>query len=639
MEQNPLLTYAILTVNDSHNKDYYDNFVPFIKETLRKSSSEIVSANEVKEKLMTLFNLNLPINVVNTILKKRLRPKGYLKFENRQFKLNYERLNDSTFEEKRLKMLEKHEKLILDLISFTEKQYKLEVDSTWAEVTIKNFIDSHQVKILEESINKNSFNIPEKNSNKDFIIVSHFIKQLQAQNSVTYDYLIDILKGNMLSNAIYFTEPNMISAHFKGTEIYFDTSFIIYALGLAGDARKEPCSELLSMLKESKAILRCFRHNVDEIIGILEWNKNMLTSLKPDIHGTINYFIEKGYGKSEIERIIYGLDNEIKEKLNIKIIEEVSYSEHEFVISESDLEQFLASKIKYPRPNALEKDLKSISSIMRLRRGKKSLHIEDCRALFVTTNYNLSISVRDYFFNEELPKLIPPVLHDSVITNLVWLKNPSRAPELPSKRLIAECYAASSPKEHLWERYIETLKILEKTHKITTKDLVTLRYTQGARSLLVEKTLGEEDAITIGTVKDILKQIKNEEQLKLETAKSEKENEIEMLKKELLTREQETASSLESRGAKIHDIANKRAKIYTLFLVSLPLAFLSWLLYLAPFIQGLDISKTMKVAVIVLTAVIFPILGLFNLTLIKPIGLLHNKLLRLIKNRIEKKYF
>jgi hypothetical protein len=639
MEQNPLLTYAILTVNDSHNKDYYDNFVPFIKETLRKSSSEIVSANEVKEKLMTLFNLNLPINVVNTILKKRLRPKGYLKFENRQFKLNYEKLNDNTFEEKRLKMLEKHEKLILDLISFAEKQYKLEVDPTWAEVTIKNFIDSHQVKILEESINKTTINIPEKNSNKDIIIVSHFIKQLQAQNSVTYDYLIDIIKGNMLSNAMYFTEPNMISAHFKGTEIYFDTSFIIYALGLAGDARKETCSELLSMLKESKAVLRCFRHNVDEIIGILEWNKNMLTSLKPDIHGTINYFIEKGYGKSEIERIIYGLDNEIKEKLNIKIIEEVSYSEHEFVISESDLEQFLDSRINYPRQNALEKDLKSISSIMRLRRGKKSLHIEDCRALFVTTNYNLSNSVRDYFFNEELPKLIPPVLHDSVITNLVWLKNPSKAPELPSKRLIAECYAASSPKEHLWERYIETLKILEKTDKITTKDLVTLRYTQGARNLLVEKTLGEEDAITIGTVKDILKQIKNEEQLKLETAKSEKENEIEMLKKELLTREQETASSLESRATKIHDIANIRARIYTLILVSLPLAFLSWLLYLAPFIQGLDISKLIKVAVIVLTAVIFPILGLFNITLIKPIGWLYNKLLNLIKKSIEKKYF
>lgn len=639
MNQEQLLTYAILTVNDGHKKDYYDNFVPFVKEVLRKSAVETISANDVKDRLKATFQLDLPINVINTILKRRLRPQGYLKNNNGIFKPNYEKLNETLFEEKRMKILEQHEKLINKLVQFTRQHYKLKIDNLWAEKALEDFLNLNQVSILEESIKKKDTEAKLDNNSKDLIIVSSFIKKIKSNESVLYDYLIDIVKGNMLANAIYYTEPSTIDMYFKGTEIYFDTSFIIYALGFSGEARKEPCSELLLMLKESRAILRCFRHNVDEIIGILEWCKKNLATSHADIHGTISNFIEKGYNSSDIERIIYTIDEEIQEKLNIRIFEEPPFDKHEFIISEDELTTHLSSKIKYLRKNALEKDVQSTSAIMRLRKGKKSFHIEDSRALFVTTNYNFAQSVRGFFFNEELPKIIPPVLHDSVITNLVWLKNPNKAPNLPSKKLMADCYAAAAPKEHLWERYIETLNIYEKTGDITDKDLAVLRYTQGAKELLVEKTLGEEDAVTIGTVQEILKEIKLKDEINLRQVKEEKEKEIKQLKDELELRDREAAMTIEERQLTTQKLANKRAKYSTMLIISVPLFLLAYLLYITPAIQNFNISPLSKAVITIGTTVVLPLVGFFGFTVLGPIAKLEAKLTGFYQKRIEKKYY
>lgn len=99
-------------------------------------------------------------------------------------------------------------------------------------------------------------------------------------------------------------------------------------------------------------------------------------------------------------------------------------------------------------------------------------------------------NVKNYFYDENNPRIIPPVLHDSVITNLMWLKNPSEAPDLPRQRLIAETFAATHPQEHLWKRYIEAVNIFESTNQgISQEDIVRLRYSQGAREILMEKTL------------------------------------------------------------------------------------------------------------------------------------------------------
>lgn len=639
MNKTQLLTCAIMTVNDSNKRDYYDNFVPFVKEALRTCGNDTISANEVKENIKSLFDLDLPINVVNTILRRRLRSKGYIKLENQRFIPDFDKLQDSNFTQTREKMILKHDRLISEIISYSKEKYNkyLEVEET--EKALESFIEKYQLSLLEASFSDSATLGQDNNSNEMDIIISSFVLNCEKNHSLSYEYLIEIVKGTMLKNVIYYNPKlNTIDMKFKGTEVYFDSSFLIYALGLSGKARQEPCIELINMLRDSHAILRVFRHNIEEIIGILEWCKNNLTSNVADYHGTINYFISNGYGPSDVERIIYALENEIEEKLRIKIVETVGFDDYQFVISEQELENVLQANVNYPRKNALERDVQSVSAIVRLRKDRKSFHVESCRAVFITTNLSFTQAITKYFYNEDMPKIIPPVLHDSTITNLVWLKNPSKAPDFPSKRLIAECYAATAPKEHLWKRYIETLNIIEKTDELNQKDIVLLRYTPAARELLVEKTMGDENAITIGTVQEILDEIKNREQREYRKLEEEKNTEIEYLRNTLRTGQIEAAAAIEKREKKVRTIAEKRAKYTTLSITLLISIIIGIGIYMVPIIQNLQIPSLIKLIVIVILTILPTILGLLNISLFPLLRKVNDFFILKYENAIKNKY-
>jgi hypothetical protein len=640
MDNKQLLTYAIMTVNDSNNRDYYDNFVPFVKEAIRISGHDIISANEVKVLIKSTFELDIPINVVNTILKKRLKPKGYIKYVEKKYIPNYDMLEESNFNSVRQKMLEKYDRLVSEIIDFAQKRYKKYVEVEVVESALERFIEKYQIDLLEKSWQKPQLEIEDKKDNDELnIIISSYVKECEDHYSVSFEFLIDIVKGTMLTNALYFNEElNSLQMKFKGTEIFLDSSFIIYSLGLAGKARQEPCTELLSMLRESNAILRVFRHNIDEIIGILEWCKNNLTSGHPDFHGTISHFLNSGYTPNDIERIIYSVEKEIEEKLRIKPVETVGFDEHKYVISEEELTRTLEKNMKYPRKNALERDVQSVAAIQRIRKDKKSFHVENCRAVFITTNYSLSHSVKEYFFNEEMPKLIPPVLHDSIITNLVWLKNPTKAPSLPTKRLVAECFAATSPKEHLWKRYIETVKIYENTNEITEKDIVLLRYTPGARELLVDKTLGDENAVTIGTVNEILAEIKSNQEAEKRAVEEQKQKEISYLKDTLTRSQKESAASLANRNLKLQGIAKKRAKIVSLLITILLSINIGVAIYLVQELSGYHLPNFIEIPVTVLFLIVPTLLGLFNINLIPVVKKINIFLERKIEASLKNKY-
>jgi hypothetical protein len=78
------------------------------------------------------------------------------------------------------------------------------------------------------------------------------------------------------------------------------------------------------------------------------------------------------------------------------------------------------------------------------------------------------------------------------------------APDLPKKRIIADCYAATQPDTRLWKRYLAEIDKLEKSKNLTADDYYLLRHSIEAKSALMDLTRGEEDAFTAGTVPEIL---------------------------------------------------------------------------------------------------------------------------------------
>lgn len=507
---------------------------------------DIISITNIQQSVKSEFSLDIPQYAIKALLNKAYKAK-YLKKENKMFIRNDIGLGKLNFNSVKNEMLRKQNDLIIDLIKYVKERF----DKVWrkdeAEEYLLKFIENNQIMsfkkniIFTESIEKYDDDSREK------LYIARYIKTLMDNESHLFGYLEDIIKGLIISTVVYMNEPSEIKKSFKNMTVYLDTSFIIFSLGYAGEIKKQQCDELLKLIYENNINARCFRHTIDEAIGILTAcaykvdSKNRAKAYGP----SIDYFIENGKSKSDIMLMINTIEDDLS-RLNIKI-EDVPQYNNRCYIDEEGLKESLKENIQYSNDEALERDIKSISAITRLRSGRTTIKIEESRAIFVTTNFKLVKEVNSYLNIDEELTGIMPIISDYALTNLLWLKKPLVAKNLSRQRLIAECYAASQPDEILWGKYINEIDNLKNKGHISEDESYYFKYAPAIKKICMEITEGKSEVVCEGTVKEIIERAKEligrekEEELSSDMEKIKKDKEIsdrKVLDKENVIQEQ-----------------------------------------------------------------------------------------------------
>jgi hypothetical protein len=400
------------------------------------------------------------------------------------------------------------------LVTFAADRFRITLTESEAENALLAHIQKHDIEILDCFLNLEAPAVfkPESTKQLDYII-SLFIAECYKSDPEGFKHIDTIVKGHFLSHTLFFPDLGQIKRRFHRTQIYFDTALLLRLLGYEGVARQEPCKELLDLLYREGAAFKCFRDTRDEVSTILY--ACMITMSKGDTEyasHTFTYLKGAGYGPSDIELELSVLDSKIEES-GIGIVGLPEYSTR-FQIDEEKLDKALRDKTSYwqERPRQRKHDVDCLSAIYRLRKGRESIYIEDSIATFVTANSALCNAGAKFFVAEGHTdrSCVPIAITDYALTALLWLKTPMAAPDLPVKRVIAECYAAVEPKERMWSKYIETVSRLKDHKKISENDYYLLRYSQLAHKELMELTMGDEDVITEGTIEDILETVKGE---------------------------------------------------------------------------------------------------------------------------------
>ena len=507
---NPaIISLAVLKVNwDVLRKDYLENFVPLVAECIRHSSEDVISLPDLQGQLRQRFGLLFPQNAVRTILG-RVRKRGFVQLRDGAFRPNREKLKELEFEKVQQQVLAMHESLVKSLIAYSSATFRIDLTVDDAESALQSYLEENQLAIIGSTATGTVLPLPRQAGPKIRFVVASFVRHLQESNSSDMAYLETVVKGTMLANAIFLPDPTQAERKFRKTEIYFDTSFLVYGLGYTGEARRAPCVELLKLLYETGADLRCFRHSRDEVHGILEaCADRIVRGHLQDAYGpTIEYFIERGCKASDVELFAARLERDLA-LLRIRVVEKPPYVK-EYQIDEREFQALLSEHIQYRNPRARERDVDSVSAIMRLRRLQEFFIIEESRAVFVTTNAELAKTAREFFYRDATPGAVSPVVSDHSLTTLLWLKGPLKAPDLPRKRIMADCYAATQPDESLWSLYLAEVERLEKDGRFTADDYYLLRHSLEAKSALMELTLGDEQAFAQGTVPEILELIRS----------------------------------------------------------------------------------------------------------------------------------
>lgn len=517
-----LIGLAILKVEwELRGRDYLDAFVPMVVECIRLGNDDIVSLPALRHALSSRFGLAMPLNPLKTILS-RASKQGFLLRERGVYRRDRQRCATTAFAEREAEVLGNLDMVCSSLVDYAKEKH----GTTWtqgeAETALLAFLGTSDWQTVMSGLDP-AWRGLARESVGDKYIVSSFVYESRTTSPGLVDAIETLAKGNMLANALFIPTHERLKQRFRNTRVYLDTTFVVFALGYAGPDREAAGAELLSLLHEAGAKLRCFEPTVNEIRGIFDACANRIryANLKDAYGPTIDYFIEKGYSAGDVDL----LGARLSEKLAFHRIEIEPLPNYEQEIrirtgpdgrptkesvftnpvDELQLEIHLKREIHHQNPAALRHDVDCIAAIARLRDGKSYYEIEACRALFVSTNGALAWAAKSFFpTTDDEQTRVPPCLTDHALGNVLWLKNPTRAPELPRKFLIADAYAATQPPNELWKSYLAEIYRLKEAGTMASHDYALLRYSSSAKRAVMDITKGDETAFSEGTVQEVL---------------------------------------------------------------------------------------------------------------------------------------
>jgi hypothetical protein len=497
-----LASLAMLKVNlDAGGKDYIDYFVPFIGFLLNRDRPDPVTTDIVKELLAKEFRLNVPSHPTEYALR-RLAEQGFLRKDNYVYRFA-KPYPVADLHTRRETMRQRYEQILHRLGKFAAG-HQIEWSDSDSTNALLSYLRRFSIECLRTYTKGSPLPDTPPLDQRGLYTVSLFVKSLYESDRQAFDRFIDVVKGHMLANALVCSDLKSISRNFGAVIFYFDTPLVLRLLNLEGDAKRVACNELIELIQALKGQCAVFDHTFEESKSVIDADERNLDN--PAARGrVIEEIRRRGITKSDLFLMSQKLEDLLKEKgLSRRRTPRYVGRNQQFQIDEALLESSIRDEITYMNPRAIEFDINSIRSIYALRQGKAPSRIEDAGAVLVTSNAGLARATFEYGREHESTRAVSAVVTDFSLANVAWLKAPLKAPELPELEVMAACYAALEPPTDLWTDYVAEIDKLQALGTISADDHQLLRYSQPARSALMNLTGGSEVGFSAKTVHEVL---------------------------------------------------------------------------------------------------------------------------------------
>lgn len=491
-------------VDQKDGRGGLDTYGPFVAHCLAKQEDAVASTPALQKALKSEWEIDLPQAVISEVLRK-LSSRELVTIDKGVYKPDRDKLRDCDLGEQKASADRARNELLVGIRAFASEKFGLEWSDGKAGDALHSYLEGFSSRILAAALTGGSIDGRPPDSESDRYVIHRFASHVNEQNQRLFDALVIRVKGRMLADRMYYLDENRSEVpSLEKVEVYLDGPVLLFVLGHAGPDIRAHYTEMLEMLEKQAAVVRCFDHSVTEGREILDAAayRSRTGKTGESFHGdVVSFLVRSGKDPVEIELLSERLPNDLL-KLGINPVETPARKEH-LQSDEAILDERLERALKYSHKHARDRDIDSLTAIYRLRDGKSTRDLADCRALFVTHNFTL-FRVATSFFRGKDRRAVPPCAHDAALTTMLWLREPHAMPDLPKDRLIADAYAALNPKPELWRKYNEEIERLRSSGGLEEEDAVFLRYGREAQEALMDETRGDPEAFTAGTVSEVL---------------------------------------------------------------------------------------------------------------------------------------
>lgn len=512
-----ITSLAVLKVNwDERHSDYVDSFVPLFSHLLRLKKYKQVDIRPLMADFESEYGLSVPYHPMVTILR-RLYSQGILFKADGGYFVNETKNQDNGFEAVSKDQERKLNKLTASFTDFCNDKYGEIIDMVAAEKALVDFFKESSLSFLYAAENPSVVPGVETKKSHEYLIAK-FIQSANKSEPEIFQFILDIAVGSALANAISYGD--VIEKNFTGRtrnlHLYLDADYIFILLGINGEEQRQAFVELTNDLLKDGAHLNIFDHTYDEVMTIftnaLGWMGHGDYEMSRASRA-LKYFVINDFKESDVEGFIARIPA-LLDTFKIKKIFEPDYNRDiEYQIDETKLREMIldaygADPLLDPHvEETINRDIKSIYSICKLRKGKIAFTLHDAEHIFITTNTTLAKLSSRIQSNDTARFCVPPSITDVLIGTLLWLQNPAKVISLNEKKIMADAYAALQPDPYLIRKYFDQLVILKKEAKISEDEYFILRTYRVAFNLLSEKTKNDPEKFNPRTATEILNEI------------------------------------------------------------------------------------------------------------------------------------
>ena len=483
-DQNPpvitggLAGYVVLNVDwHEKQKSFLDNFISFILSVAITQQKQALQATEICKLLTAEYSIKIPERVVDQLLRKAAKSKLMNRNPNNSFTLTDTGKSQAIQAEENFNdLLSQQQKLVTRFLLYAKRNYELEVTEVEVKQLLIEYSEMFYGSLLSSSYGKGKISSPILKSptlrQKYF---AEFVAWTVKNDPECFEFLINTAKGNMLAAALFTTQKSVdIQKTFNDTKVLLDTKIVLRALGYEGEEFRIATMEYMNLLFSQGAIIGVFEFTLREAQGVLvqarESRKHgKLWGARP---GTVGWhYFNMGATTGKIDLDIQQMEQSLRH-LNILIEPSPPY-EARYVIDENEITHALNSRVPQYSVAALQHDIKAITAVIRLRRGRARNSLEECKAVFVTLNTPLILASRELKDLNSEPWYV--AMHEVDVATLAWIKSPPTSPDLPKHMILAICLGIIRPSEQVWHQYVEELEGLHTEEAITTEDLLVAR--------------------------------------------------------------------------------------------------------------------------------------------------------------------
>lgn len=430
-------------LNRNGHTTILDFFVPLIKYCICKTYlvGNTVDIEVIKKVFVDEYGYQ---DIISNVLKKlfeKLVKQDVLTKENGRYVLS----KDLTDEYERIKRItkefnDKNEKIYQSFLRFlTNKRYSFILSN------IEQFNKGLIVFLCEfgyktaYSVSYLSKVVLEKNNQFQHLFARFLIEEYGKQSEI-FNSFIEIINGFYIATVIcnFSNEAIDLGKKYRNLYCYLDTPIIMGILDMQKQEYNKCCKEMFKLFVDNGIHICCFKHNIDELRGIIHAYKNSLYNYNKY---TISLFDRLRYNDNQINIFESQLENKL-ENLGVEIEKQIYYDEryNNFKRKNNNIIEDLKNEIEKIHansgPEATEYDCNSGQSIWYLYEtcSNKKVYVFVTRNVPLCGIINKSISkINSYGFHY--------CMTDIDLSSLIWCGSLKLNNDCAKYKIIADAYS------------------------------------------------------------------------------------------------------------------------------------------------------------------------------------------------------